>query len=347
MNKQDKERLDELLLKIWSAVALKSLENENTPDILPQDDIESHKGRIDKALRLLNDYIAFFGKTKNSTPWAQEVINYKILRMDESKVLARRCDFTIKRDDIFNEIYVSSFNDEDGIEKVGYQFIDRLHREEILHVYWYPEQYHNINGLVYPKDFMVERIRMILRAIVEHHFQRDFRHKVEKYLNLPEGMFKDSLVFPLKIRNHAFMAYNFQEDKIFGKNGYLDEYEHYVEYFTKLSQNIQTLKELTIAKGGYAKVVEEMRRTSLDQLAKQAPLLANLNDEDNLTPKLTAKFILHHSDVFNYEYLYSDNPDVPCISDAEDNTCSVRDIDDEEITFLPDEKEVQLIKETV
>ena len=363
MNKEEKARQEELLLKVWAKIAKQSLEGKKDWDILPVDSIESHKGRRDKAIRLLSGYTQYAGKATAfyGTPSTQ----YKILRMEESKALAVRGPYIVKRDEIYDEMFnnLNGVSNEHAFEEAGYLQVGTLTQEVLLHVYWYPEQYQIIksgdNVLVYPKDQLKERDRMILRAIVEHHFQRNYRHSIERYLGIKEGTFKDTLSFELNIRNHSYMAYNFNQERILGKNGYLEEYEHYIRYFTKLKESIEELKKIVDSKGGYAKVVEEMRKDSINILIKQAPLHMNAKMKDSDAPysskdellekavyvqKLSARYILN-AECFKYDYLYGDDPSIPCILNAEEWQSSVHEENPysrEKITFLPDDAELEL-----
>ena len=64
MNTIDQERLNKLKVTIWSLVAKNLLNNKIDPYEIKESDIENHRGRISKALRLLGNYVSFLGTKK-------------------------------------------------------------------------------------------------------------------------------------------------------------------------------------------------------------------------------------------------------------------------------------------
>jgi hypothetical protein len=76
MNKQqleDLERTIELKKIVWGKVAYNLLTKKDDPYEIRSEAIESHRGRIDKAVRLLSDNVRFIGEKRSKNPGAKHM----------------------------------------------------------------------------------------------------------------------------------------------------------------------------------------------------------------------------------------------------------------------------------
>lgn len=351
-------RTKQLKLRVWSRVAYNRLCDIKDPDLIGICDIESHRGRQNKALRLLGDIVKYIpAKSKGR----QKDRAYRIRKFEESKTYAKKTDFCNTWKQFHDLIYCNYLSkDTLSLESIGYEDISHLPKEGMLHVYWNRDQYSEVKKeeekrvYVYPKALLETRKRVMLKAIVEHHFQKNFTSKLERYLELPKESLKKEATYNFSVRNFSAYAANFSQNKLEGENGYIEECEHYLRYFKALRYKMLEMKKLIKKKGGYEYIIKEMRKDSIKQILKEAPLFIGYNPDDDpeksytslrserIIKKLACKFVLAHGSYFDYDILYADDTSVSHIcGDKADNI-----LHSDYNMFEPDPDELQFIAKT-
>lgn len=320
MNAEEKTRLLELQLRVWAYVARNNIRGNTGDkdikelDVIPENTIESHGGRISKAIRLLsiNGDIAYLGKIKNTEC-------YKILTFEQSKASMKEPDCFISSWDRLYDRYLGgnsysySHNQHERLFQCGYVDIDNVADAQLLSVYWNKDLYDiESNELVYPKAQQENRIKGLLRSIVEHNLCVDgFRNKMEKRLGLAKDTLPTDNQERVSYRNCGFTLANMTQK---GLTSHIDEYEFWVKYFTKLRDNTQALYKSIWQAGGYEVAVKQMREETIKELLYRAPLDSvketNESDYSQDDDKTVALFILRNSAYWEYDTLYADDPSV-------------------------------------
>lgn len=359
LSKEDTERLNELKARVWAYTAKKLMNGDPNPYEIKKDNIEDHKGRIDKALRLLDSYTEYTRTDKVKTGWgfrSEEI--YTITHLDESLFIGIAPQFNLSiqflHDEIFNQEELTEKSD---IDTVGYRALLNLKDIEIIYVYWHQDEYlflkTNVGTLVLPRALNDSRTKTMLRAVIDQYFHNNFHSRLEKYLGIAEGSINHEDHFSLSIRNFAAHGYRFSIEAYYGTNGFQQEYQHYHDYFEALLKNLARFKEIIDAAGGHSEIVKSYRKEIIDQLLMDAPLYAfqPVPDFSNLPyeerPVRAQKlyknpflygFLLANAQFFDYETLYDGDTTILVI-DAMDQCIRV-----EETAFHPERKELDMIE---
>lgn len=182
MNAKDKARLHELKLRVWAAVA-KKLRAEKThridPDCEPLDafvirapQIESHKGRFPKALKLLESegYVTPFGKYKAKR--CSEVDVYRVLRFEESVEYGVKPTMVENIEFINQGLNFACFAE--NMAGIGYT-CDFKDTSEI-YLWWHLDEYDCSpqSLFVYEKAKLDLLRKRVLRTLVERRVKEDF-----------------------------------------------------------------------------------------------------------------------------------------------------------------------------
>lgn len=364
MSKQaerDRARKEELRLKIWGIVAKNLLKEEENPYLIRDTQIESHKGRFNKALRLSKDIVSFsHEKRSESISYRPAKKYYKVDHFDRSKDLAQYPKFLKTWQEYHREItslWVDT--EEDPLIGLGYRAPDELAPEEALYVYWHLQEFewiidpYNKKTVYFPKVLKDTRLKAMLRAMVEDHFQMDFVRKLERYLDLPKSALKDISRFTVEVRNFAAHARCCSKKMYEGEKGFLKEYKHYIKYFQALEAHLRSIIARIKAAGGYAHIVREMRKDSIRILMDESPLHVNYESDDHKwssprfsgfkmhadpnMKKYVSLFILRNPWFFNYNALYANDESIQHIE--EDHIAEA----EEDYSFDPPQGELDVI----
>jgi len=332
---EDKARTDELKTKIFGHVAERLFSGDKNPYTITPQEIESHKGRIDKTLRLLSEYITYAGKKTEKTSWGSthETVMYKVEHFEEeSAAYAKAPEFMSTWDKLHDDIYGygASVSDQESFDLVGYRGVSSLGAAQILYVYWHQDEYDFATTkrkipYVYPRALARTRTIAMLRAIVEQEHQDGFQTKLERYLGLTNESLKRDDKFKFEVRNFCARAADLTEERYFGKNGFRDEYAHYHDYFEALLLSLKRLDDQIKTKGGQAAVTREMRQATMTELLEESPLRINwerlsdkhydADDTDRMLKRYASVFILRHSDLFTYDTIYGADESITYIDD--------------------------------
>ncbi len=346
MTSQDQARVDELKRKVYGRTAQKLLEKHKTPYLFLEKDIEGHKGRVTKALRLLEgaqvivfDYLETekFQKkaNKNRTPYERDSKSsiYRVLTFDtDAEQYGTEPEFHLTWD----ELYPLVMKEYQHCRTTGdFGLIGDMspHWTPAIYV-WFNHDEFLFNGVsfgardpnqdtIYPVRHHEARQKAILKAVVERHFQTDFTTKLETYMGFPEDSLKKTDEFDrneehIKFRYRNFTRHpaSFDAEHFEGSGGFLEEYAHYAGYVTAMQRSLLGFVEMVKARGGYDAIVEEMRRDSITMILRDAPKHINNQDDDDapydpnkqpILDKWAALFILQNPNWFNYETLYGDD----------------------------------------
>jgi hypothetical protein len=362
LNREETMRLEELKLIVWSYVARETLGRGKTPYEIFVDSIEKNKGRIGKALRLLEGYVTYkrlHSNNHNGYTWTTKI--YAVDRMEESEYLGKAPVFTSDLPHIHDELFTGEYQHQYGVDTVVFQEIRSLTKEELIYVYWHKDEYlfteYKKETKIYPKALLDVRMKAIMRAIIEQYFHSNFHSRVEEYLSVPTGSVKHDDHFDVSIRNFAAHGHRFTMDKYFGTNGFLEEYTHYRDYFEALIKSLNTFNTIIDNTGGHAAIVEKYRKDIISTLLKKAPLCAfqpytskgygvDITMDDKFNNPFFNAFILRNSEYMNYDLLYGDNKDILFINEDDCCTVSMRQVNNitGDTIFTPKQDELDLIK---
>ena len=352
------DRLLELKLRIWGTVAVNLLNNKENPYVIPASKIESHGGRIGKAIKDLGGLISP-ARSKDSAR-AYQVHDFETQSADLAVAPTFITTWQEHHDKIFTGYGICSQSD---FDLAGYIDVDRLGHAGALYVYWHQDEYdiatvkaergEAANVYVYPRALRETRIKAMLRAIVESHYNDDYITKLEHYLSIPEGSLKRNDTFEIEVRNFSARAADLSAERYYGTSGFKAEYSHHREYLDALLHNLSKLDALVQSKGGYEHIHREMRKASMVELLERAPLHINYEDDEiNSTPigtekykvyksKYPSTYLLRHSAYFDYDTLYGTDESVTYIDggSAVENSYSAKDHE-----YTPDEDEAHIIE---
>jgi hypothetical protein len=332
--KEDLDRTLELKRIVYGKLAKELMRDRNADHVLAVTSIEGHKGRQEKAIRLLGDTVGnsfirldqqrvtHYGSPKKET-------FYQVNKFDtDSAQYGRAPEFDTTWQQLHDEIFSSIYNPQ--VENVGYQRIYDLENSKAIYVYWNQDEYDfssdDHGPLIYPKALREIRIKSILHAIIENHFNDDFGSKMEHYLGLPANSIKREDTFDMSIRNFCARSAHFTTEKYYGVGGFMAEYEHYRNYFEALISNFHKIDTIIKSHGGHDVIVKEMRCDTMRQLLEDAPL--NLSFEGDETrpirfyddetqkkwrTKQMSTFILAHANYFDYDLLYDTDTSIAYI----------------------------------
>jgi hypothetical protein len=357
--KEELERTHELKAKVWSRTAYKIMTGQPNPYEITRDVIESNKGRIEKALRLLDSYTIYtrIDQEKAYGRNAKNTVIYTVQHLDESIFIGTAPSFDISIQFLHDRIFDYTLSKKSDMDTIGFRSLDSLSNTEILYVYWHQEEYIilNIEKIIHvlPRAIDETRIKTILRAIIEQNLHTNFHYWVEKYLGIPEGSINRDDHFDISIRNFAAHGYRFSNIAYYGTNGFQEEYQHFHDYFEALLKNLMKFKELIHAAGGHDKIVESYRKEIIEELLVSSPLYAFQPPEDDSNipwdqrrpetekrlrnPFLNA-FLLAQAQYFDYDTLYEGDTSLLVID--KNNNC----MRFEETTFTPNINERALIE---
>jgi len=241
-------------------------------------------------------------------------------------------------DTTYDKLYdtlTSSYRNTDR-KLAGYEEIEHLGDAEAIWVYFNQKDYYIVKDTnddirCYPKEHEVERIKAVLQVLVEFEIQTNYNRYVERYLDLPPKAIYEDNTQDYRLRNFAHFPASLSDDML---KGYETEYKFYLDYMQKLHDNLLQYQALVASKGGCKNLIAQMRRDVIKKYDDDLLLHVNVDPEEKdpyynngldmskNTEDVVGlyKFIMEHSDCFNYEYLYG-SEDVPFLNLAEvDNT---------------------------
>jgi len=350
----EEQRLLELKRRIWGTVAVNLLNNTKNPYVIPSGKIESHGGRIGKALK---DLRGLLSSTRPDSHY--RVHDFETQSADLAVAPTFITTWQEHHDVVFTDWSIGKQSD---FDLAGYRSVENLGHKGAIYVYWHQDEYdfavvkpergETESTYVYPKALRETRIKAMLRAIVESHYQDDYNTKLERYLGIPEGSLKRADTYEIKVRNFSARAADLTAERYYGTSGFHAEYMHHREYLDALMYNLNKLNLLIQSKGGFEEIHREMRRASIEELLIDAPLRLTYEDKEiRNTPvgtkeytvyksKYPSTFLLRHSAYFDYETLYATDESVTYI----DNKCADASVWAKEHEYTPDENECHIIE---
>ncbi len=372
MNKQqleDLERTIELKKIIWGKAAYNLLTKKDDPYEIRSEAIESHRGRIGKAVRLLGDNVEDLGDKEVKESWGMtQVSMYKVRNLEDSKEFQKVPKFITTLAETHDALFNYYFSFQYDIDTIIYRDLSSLSNEETLYVYWHQDEYSIVHGKdeeggeytrLYPKASLDLRMRLVMRALVEQYFHSNFHSRVETYLNLPEGSIKKEDHYSPEIRNFAAHGHRFTLEQYFGTNGFLEEYTHFRDYFQALLNSLNHFREVIETAGGHAAVVEHYRKDIITHLKRNAPLCAfqkisdpesrfhihhNKDIEEMYHNPFLNVFILRNAAYLDYDTLYKEDVSILFINDKNECTARVGTAPLIDTAFKPQQGELDLIK---
>jgi hypothetical protein len=345
------ERINELKARIWAHAANKVIKGESDPLEIEEENIESNKGRIDKALRLLHGSVEY--KRAIKSQYRRDLKIYEILNFDESKNLTELPVFVNDIKDLHNSVTSYYGDEQTDFDTISYRSLTDLADKQILYIYWHQNEYslikHEKAVYVFPNALLEERNKLILRSIIEQYLHTNFHTWLENKLSISENSLKYDDHFNLQIRNFAAHGYRFSMYALFGQNGFLDEYTHFKDYFETLVKNLNDFNQVIQKAGGFDVLLKSFRDEIFCILLKQAPVYAFRDapernySQDSIEilfkhPHMY-KFLITHSNLFNYDTLYG--TDTSILKIGESNSC----LKDGADTFIPDPTELKVIED--
>lgn len=359
MNQKDKERLNELLLKIWGKVA-KNHRTEFDPDfdkvkdpfVLLESDIEGHKGRINKALRLLEGYIQEEGKVKT---YYSEERTFRILRFEESKSLGTEPEMITDLNVINKDI---SYNEGSSDKVIKSGFKSELSWLEEIYIYWHKNEYLIVNESIYKKALLNDHFKRVMRLLVERTLKKDFPGYVQ--MIAPKVMalsFEETSITMEK-------PILFQEFDMETLEKKLTAYKDALELTEHRLKDINEILNIVEARGGFTEVIKEIRKQIIADFLNgyerfpqgfsdknRTPLPPNKRDTyknpGDAARSKRSNYIFRifdtHRNLVSYENLYCD-PNIGCeqtedISIIKGYSWYTKEISTFSEEFVEDEKE--------
>lgn len=356
MNKEDKERLEELKLKVWQWQAVALLQGKKNGSQIAASHIESHKGRRLKAVRLLTDngYIQFAKSCTTKTAWGSDHQDtlYNILHFeDESPAAGVKPEFSKTWQEVLHEVYAYSSNEDndDPFNQIGYEFVANLSPEAAIYIWWHKDEYdfernpEDGRGKVcYPKVLQDTRVKAMLRSIVERNLSKTYHNRLETVMGLPknslpcikgtgksdeDGNPLEELGYEVEERTHLAYRNCGYTPAIFDQQhsiGMLEEYEYRVKYFAVIADAIRKFDEKVKATGGYEPIIKQMRIDIIQEFIDASPINMNLKckddeafDSDLEVKGASTRFMLKHGNFFDYDTLYGTDASVTHINESD------------------------------
>ena len=308
MNKADTERLTELKIHVWSRVAKYLLEKEKEdPYQMFGSFIESHRGRVNRAINLLKEA----GVISKATGKDRDL--YNILKFEESKELAVKPTFT---KDLVDTI-ILNVNDEMGdykeLKHLGYKTKEEFSETEILYIYWHQDEFNIIKrknanytwNIYYLKEQMTFNNKAILKSFVELELLSNFPQYVQAHVGYSNQLIRPEIKLEFEFKKYAISS-------VFLNNELDDIFECYKNHNDKVNAMLDSLnktKAWVTSVGGYQEAIKLIRKEILDDFSKGIKKFPMNSGKDKLYDQAyTAifKFINDFPDLFNYETLYGD-----------------------------------------
>ncbi len=326
---EDEERLLELQIKVWGYSAKMKLIKDPDPDLIEDVTIEGHRGRVKKALRLLGDsgditYTATHRTKGKKSVYGRPNDTYRIHNFDLSKVHAKKPLF--KRSWwCFVDHSIKSTNDMDELHLIGYRDIYHMPNDEALYVYWHQDLFDFYNNHVYPKADMTTLHKAILRALVEEELFANFEKYAADFVGNEHSFFKSEDLYNISFRNFAIYPSYFYDVSFNGPNGFVEEYNKKLAEFQKVHEALMTFLRKVEEVGGFKEVMKGIRLKIMEALKRNSPIFMSNNQSDlkhynvrfytssNQRTGGTGfsgpffKFLMSHTDLFQYEVLYGDD----------------------------------------
>lgn len=338
MNAKDKERLHELRLKIWGIVAHELRTRKSIdPFTIFVSQIESHNGRLPKALRLLEaggDIISSAGTTDTSAKC------YQVLSFEKSKEFGVKPSMIRCPKDInLDIIYARNFTE--NIAHAGY--LDTLTPAESIYVWWHIDEYdiNPQNDRIYEKSELGFLRKMIMRLLVERKIKEDFPAYLRMItpcisINTQE---KDTFSIPNPITFHEFNPEKLEDN--------LKRFEKENKRMIKAKVDLDAILDTVSNRFEY--YMEHIRKTVINDFLKGHERFDNIYSHTNQVfdrkreLKAIFKIFNRFRDLCSYESLYLD-PDLggPVVEDIDITAYIYNDYvgrSNYEEEFLIDEKE--------
>ena len=162
----EEQRLLELKLRIWSAVAVNLLNQRKDPHVIAGSKIESHGGRIGKALKDLR------GLVSSTLPNS----HYRVHDFETQNAdLAVAPTFITTWQEHHDMVFIGrSIGRQSDFDLAGYKSVDNLGHKGAIYVYWHQDEYDFAvvkpergeaeSVYVYPRALRETRIKAMLRT---------------------------------------------------------------------------------------------------------------------------------------------------------------------------------------
>jgi len=351
LNKDDQARLDQLVRHIHTLVGRKLVEGQEDPLLLSPSEIESHRGRVGKAVRLLcdNGHLKFSCRKTIKVNYygshqTQTLEYYEVLTLDQTKDV-EPYEFIQDFNGIHNRLYGMNSSDAEDFAIAGYDYVDTL-GIQVLHVHWHPELYDTHNEgermYVYPKALQEIRTKLLLRAIVEHHLANQYADRLANKIGLPEKSIPTVDYKSIQYRSCGHTLGMLSEK---GMASYLEEYEFRAKYFQNLIEGIKFLREKARTSGGFEELLKTLRQEIMAWLLRECPKHMNepeveayswSNKFSNQVRHSESLVIMRNAEYWKYETLYGEDPSVVHVDED-----SVQE--DQHDTFEPDEDDQRVV----
>ena len=341
MNKADQERLLELKIHVWAKVArslLEGDEEEKDPYFLYGSQIESHGGRVGRAIRLLTD-AGIIAPVK-----LKDRDGYKVLRLEEAKALATKPVFNKRWDGqiladvkalatkpVFNKRWdgqiLADVNDDidkyPKLNTVGYKIIEKFSYTEILYIYFYKDEFdiprdyssgysdkeHSWN-VYYLKELTVFRNKMVLKALIEIELQDNFPQYVQHYVG-----YSSNLIYPSVKEEFVFKKYAISSVFLSGSlDAIFESYQNNTNKANAMNDAFNRTKAWVESVGGYPAAIKIIRNRIMNDFADRTKRFLRLLDaereaymnDERKDYDARFRFVRDHMDLFNYQTLYID-----------------------------------------
>ena len=313
MNKVDTERLTELKVHVWSRVAKYLLEEKKEdPYQIFDSFIESHRGRVNRALTLLKK-AEVISKTKG-----KDKNLYNILKFEESKKLSVKPTFT---KNLVDTIIINVNNNSDdykNLKRLGYKYLQNFTEAEILYIYWHLDEFNVITWknenyikkvyylkVYYLKEQMTFNNKAILKSFVELELLSNFPQYIQAQVGYSDQLIRPEIELEFEFKKYAISSVflNGELEAIF------ECYKEHNDNVNAMLDSFNKTKAWVANVGGYQEAIKLIRKGIIDDFSKNIKRFPMNSGKDVLYNQdyvAIFRFINDFPKLFNYETLYGD-----------------------------------------
>ena len=305
MNTADKARLEELKLRVYAKYAVKALNKEDLA--LTDQEIESNRGRVNKAIGLLRDANIIRPLPKELF----EVMDIEDAHQYESKPLHTVKWFNLVKD-------VEEVDTLLDYVKIDYKYPERFSEPEQIYIYFHKNEFdvkiRNGVSFCYRKDLVERRDKFVLKCIVE----QEIKYNLPKYISMYAGTDPETIhcedTAKFKFDKYCISTVIEQDllEDIF--KTYTEHYEKILLYQEAMDKTVRWIDSV----GGFEEAIHIIRKGIIEDLSNNLvrfPKSFRYEDKgdsyfnenkDNDLGDGVFNFIKRVKDLFTYDILYAE-----------------------------------------
>lgn len=308
MNKKDKERLHELKIRVWAIVCKNLILGKDKAYQLTGEEIESNRGRLNKALRLLmsEGIIDTFSLLKGAS---YEKTTFHINHLEK----AREHGIPLDTENISyypqrELLDVLSSGEDAAHEHYMYISIYNITNEEAIYIYFNRDIYDFVDyrGLhIYPKEKQTERKTELLKMFVELELNYNYPYYLNHVCGIGHKEYDDKQEWEFKYKKYLFMDM-MSVDRL---TEVLNQYQKNLNFINQQLQDIDHTVSVIESQYGdrYDTTIEKIRRIIIENMLNNKDILPI---RESKYFKWSSKLAQVYKDLCNYENIYEKSKDI-------------------------------------